>query len=1001
MGRKNEPEEIFNKAVELSDPAQQAAYLDQACGGNEKLRAQVEALLQWHQEAGSFLDGPAVEPELTRTYAGPEEHPGMVVGRYKLLEKIGEGGMATVYMAEQEEPVRRKVAFKIIKLGMDSREVVARFEAERQALALMDHPNIAKVFDAGLTEAGRPYFVMELVRGIAITEYCDQNKLSTAERLQLFLQVCQAVQHAHQKGVIHRDIKPSNILVTLHDGRPQAVVIDFGIAKATSQRLTEKTLFTRYAQLIGTPEYMSPEQAEMSRLDVDTRTDIYSLGVLLYELLTGSTPFDAEQLRQAGYAGIQRIIRETEPPKPSTKLSTLGKNLSEVAMTRRTTPEALSRLVRGDLDWIVMKALEKDRTRRYETAHALVEDIERHLRDEPISAGRPSAFHRGRKFVRRNRALVTGTSTVLVVLIAGIIGMAVFAMRAVRAENEALTVVTFIDQDLLGAVARLQAVGQQVTVRSILDAATIQLEGRFTNKPLVEATIRQTLGRTYIELGLYREAEPHLERAYDVRHRLLGDNDLLTLASMAQLGRLYEMEGRFREAEPLLAQALESRRHILGPDHRDTLENSAWLGGLYAARPTTPELVEQAGKLLTATLESGTRILGREDPIVLEALYGLACLRGEVQGEMICREGCEVSKKVLGEGHRLTCRFMTLAAMFAASAGQFEDAIRHADAAWKVNESIRGKEHHETLRAKCTLGVVHARQYNLEEAEDLLGSGIEALRRALKERNTEVFFYSRELACVYLYQGRYQEARDLLKRTIEEEGRLLGVDHVFLMPARALMMFSYAMQEDADKLEKWCQQQIESLEGKSGDHRLTLACVWGGLAWLQATYPSSAIRNGDKAIENATKTCELIELQSSSVIDTLAAAYAASGNLAEAVAQEKKAIDTSARPDDVFGCPPEVLRYNLRLYESNSVPRESYLTMLARRKIAEGKYEAAEQELTAKIGVARRYLDRGETHPETLGCILAFIELYEAWGKPDKVAAWRAQLPPRGSPPEW
>ncbi|MHC4426415.1 MAG: serine/threonine protein kinase, partial [Planctomycetota bacterium] len=548
LDKKKNEEAIFKTAVKLKTSAERMAYVKDVCGDDSGLLARVTSLLNVHSTRNNVLD--VLIPDIDVTLDSPpiSEGPGTVIGRYKLLEQIGEGGFGVVYMADQTKPISRRVALKIIKLGMDTKQVIARFEAERQALAMMEHPNIAKVLDAGATDAGRPYFVMELVKGIPITEYCDKNNLETRQRLELFVEVCKAVQHAHQKGIIHRDIKPSNVMITLHDGRPVPKVIDFGIAKATCQKLTEKTLFTRFAQMIGTPEYMSPEQAEFSGLDIDTRSDIYSLGVLLYQLLTGVTPFDAEKLREAGYVEMQRIICEEEPDKPSTRLSTMGEALTDVARHRRVAPEALRRLMRGDLDWIVMKTLEKDRTRRYESSHELAMDIERHLGDEPVLAHAPGRMYCLQKFLRRHRAQTAGALALLVLVAAVTVVIYMWNQnQRQRAEVESSRHTRILSESH-EARAKGDPNAALETVESILNSRHVGSEARLLHAQLVLDLQGPTAAVQELEALL---SEPEVAgQAHFLLAKIYYDSDPDALGRTEEYRRKWEHHRR--QAERLL-----------------------------------------------------------------------------------------------------------------------------------------------------------------------------------------------------------------------------------------------------------------------------------------------------------------------------------------------------------------------------------------------------------------------------------------------------------------
>jgi len=589
----NAAKSIFLEAVEIADADARQVFVASQCAGDDSLRLDVERLLEHHAIQSSFLRSPPVTGLPTTEPPAMMERPGAVVGPYKLREQIGEGGFGVVFMAEQSHPVQRILALKIIKPGMDSRQVVARFEAERQALAMMDHLNIARVIDGGSTEAGRPYFVMELVHGVSITIYCDDNRLTLRERIELFIPVCHAIQHAHQKGIIHRDVKPSNVMVTLYEGGPTPKVIDFGVAKATEQKLTERTLFTNYGTMVGTLEYMSPEQAESSPLGVDTRSDVYSLGVLLYELLTGGTPLTRTRVKEATLAEILRLIKEEEPPRPSARLLESGDALTSISAHRRMEPDKLARQLRGELDWIVMKCLEKDRTRRYETVNGFAMDLQRYLADEPVSACPPSAGYRLQKFVRRNKASVSAAAVVLVTLVGGIVGTTVGFLHAERARaaesleranaesardhawNALDAMTSAVTGDSLAAQKEL-APEQKQFLRSALEPYRVLAEHKSNDEKsrARAAHAARRIGHIELSLGEFERSTASARSAAESFAALAAefpesqDYRRWWSLSLSDAGAALCQLGRWTEAEPLFAQSIAIVRR-LASEHPD------------------------------------------------------------------------------------------------------------------------------------------------------------------------------------------------------------------------------------------------------------------------------------------------------------------------------------------------------------------------------------------------------------------------------------------------
>jgi serine/threonine protein kinase/tetratricopeptide (TPR) repeat protein len=747
----------------------------------------------------------------------PAPDPNVTIPDYKILRQLGEGGMGEVYEAEQERPVQRRVAIKLIKLGMDTRRVITRFASERQALALMDHPHIAQVFDAGATAAGRPYFVMEYVDGIPIDDFCAQNGLETQARLQLFLQVCEGIQHAHQKGVIHRDIKPSNILVRWESGSPLPKIIDFGVAKATTRSLTEMTQFTETGQFIGTPEYMSPEQLEMSTTDIDTRSDVYALGVLLYKLLVGRTPFEVGTL---GLDEVRRTMRDRDPTRPSTRLASMHGDAGPLPSLQPADRSRIARHLRGDLDWITMKALEKERARRYASVSEMAEDIRRHLRHQPVSAGPPGAAYRLGKFVRRHRVGTAAGALVVLALVGGTVAASIGMARALRAERAARSEAARANAEAEGARSisdfleslfeindPSQARGSRVTAREILDRGAAEIRQQFADRPIVRARLMDAIGRVYENLGLYAPAEPLLREALEIRESRLGPDHAEVAASLRGLGGLYDARGDLESCRRVTERALRIDMQNLGPDHpvvATDLHNLGKVLGLMGQLPAAREHFERAAQMREAAL-------GAVHPELALTLHGLADVlkkSGELAAARpLYERALAIQQQVLAGNHpELAATLVSLAGLLRRT-GEPERARALYERALSIQEQAYGPEH---LTVAATLNqladLLAVEQQRPAAARPLLQRSLAIRESVLGADHASLAPVIWEAAGLSRVLGESAAADALYRRSLAITEAALGPDHPRLAYNRACYA---ALHGDRDGAILWLRRAVE------------------------------------------------------------------------------------------------------------------------------------------------------------------------------------------------
>jgi len=871
--------EIFFSALELP-PAARGAFVIDACGSDAAMRREVEQLLAAHERQPEFLEhaSPLVSQLLSQPGTG-EDVAGTQIDRYRIVREIGAGGMGSVYEAEQLAPVRRPVALKLIKLGMDTREVVARFEAERQALALMAHGNIARVFDAGATSDGRPYFVMELVNGVPLTQFCDDERLAVRERLELFIAVCEGVQHAHQKGVIHRDLKPSNVLVAKEGQASVPKIIDFGIAKAIRQPLTDRTVYTQLGSLMGTPAYMSPEQFHPDGADVDTRTDVYALAVLLHELLAGVVPFDDEALRRHGYAEMQRIIRDSEPLRPSTRLQRLDRErTAAIARLRRASARELHRLLAGDLDWIVLKGLGKERDRRYASPGELAEDLRRHLRQQPVLAGPPTATYRARKFVQRHRVGVAITAAVGLLLVGFAVTMAVQSLRLQRAltlvdqqRARAEQVSTFL-VDLLREPDPTQARGEDITVREVLDAGARKISTALDRQPEVKARLLLTMGSVYRELGNYERAGTLANDALAItRARPLSDS-LLHGSVLNLLGETRHDEGEFEEAEKSYGEALQaleghgvtaelggvlSNLMVVTQDRGELAASEAFgrraLDVLTRARGVDPTDLASAQQAFGRTLLQLGRLQEAEpyyrgalalfrrsyppdDPRLAVSLNHLSSLlnrKGEyLAGVQALQEALTIYRKVLGEDHSYTGSTYANLSRQLHGAGQYEASEKAGAAALAIFERTVGATHPSGVTARQNRAVALLALGRYAQAQGEFEKVLEQDRREFGDEHLNVARTLDWLGITLRSQGQLPQAEALQRRSLAVRRQVLGDEHLEVGIGQRNLAITLAMSGKLAEARPMSDAAVARAQQSAGEKHPTTASALHAAAFI-------------------------------------------------------------------------------------------------------------------------------------------------------------------------